>query len=561
MADSLLGDILNTVNQQFKEIEGAKELVQTIQAGRKQAQQQLETAVSNAGISDGRGGRDTAITVQAEEMAALNAQNQTRKAATAMGSNMDDASEILTQLSSEVRSSAVNAIDKAKIVDEKASVGLLDNPIKYIYNQITMDHSIEEANAAKNRFVTADAALTRVQNLTQELPKTAAAIAATRSAATVESKITAVQSAVDANVARIKIENADKDIAGIGQLQAMSAQQIQALGTAYSAKNAAEHLAISKATLKLHQDEADRRTKEWNEKMEKKALDEQETKDLAGYVSNGLAQMGYKELATAPHSKIIQLLKLKDPIYMDALKIGMTAATTGKPGLSDDPAQVARVIVQHKVPLDPSQEKIKEIYKQAISDAANPAMAVKAGVDVSKMDQVTKYAGKLVSEKAAHQHGNIDHRDQSNIYAPPPIEAVVAIPAVANSNWYKEVLSSQVAGIKETNPELLIALTSDAVKAKKISYKDASQGLHVFFTASAGLNNVTRNYKGLGLPQQTAFNVSLDNSFGFKTKRNLMNPVDVDTALNTKLQSMAPKLSPYPLWNRDNDQFNGPGNK
>lgn len=534
----LLDAILGGVKNRMKQLDDTITATRDLQAVQKVEAAKMVEETAKAGINEG-GEIKTPAMIQAEELSRMQAQQQVLKVATAMGTNVADSGEILTTLAAEAKRAAINSMAATRELNYLSNTSLFSDPLGWMKAQLVLPEVQAGAEAAAAHSKNVQDNLANLQRLTQELPKTTAAVAQTVNNATITSKLEAVQARINLAVSEQKIRNAGADIQGLQVLDKLSGDQISALGTAFSAKTQDEHLKQQKAEFAMRQKEFELRMREAQARVDEKKASQEELEQYAGYVRTGLSQLGYEGATALPTSKIITLLNSKNPLYRDALNAGMMSEATGKPVVSEDASKVAEILIRDRVPLNANQEKIKELYKTTLSQVMDPKMAAQIGVDVSKVDQVSSAVGRKVMADSVKQHAGINYKDQTNIYSAPPLDAIAAVPAVASDKWYASVIAPQTANIKEVNPDLIKQLTIAAIDKGTVNYNEAVKGMHILYSAAVGLNNTTRNYAGLGLPRQTAFNALMDDPLVGKRTLNLMDLKAIDTDLQKSFASRA----------------------
>lgn len=485
--------------------------------------------------------RDAAgVVIKARELADVKAQADTLKMATALGTNPDASTEIMTQLATAWRVNTVDAEKKRAVVAEKMATKFLEDPIKYIKDNITLESSAAEADYATRHVAAIGNELQQAQSLTQNFAVTSNALKQSKSAVTVQAALEEASAKVDGELARTKVQNAGINIAGIQALDQMTIQQINMLGTGVSAQNQAEQLKMARANFGLQKQSLELAMQDRLDRLQQRKLSEQEQEDMAGMVRAGASALGFSDAVAIPTTKVMQLLKY-EPTYTEYLRAGMRSVGRPAPVISDNAGSVAKLVVQSSVPLQPAQEGIREFLKEEWSAAATGTVMItpdgkKHPYDNTKVDQVTGAVTLSANMKALGQLNNIKD-EKSNIYRPPSLPDVLAIPGIAASPLAQKVFlpQNQAGGLKEFNPEQIISLTVKAVKDGTVSYNDAREGLQGMFKAVPISNNRNRNYVGLGLPPQVGYRTQVENGLGFLRSVDLSTPQDIDTILNSRL--------------------------
>lgn len=537
--NDLVNEVINSANTQINQEQEAKDAISALLQKRQQAQQDQEVQASKEGIMLGNGEVITPETQQVKDLATLKQQSQVNEVATHLGSNPDDAASILTGLADEWKNATVRSVKSAKMVSDKESSKFFDSPLQFVYDRLTLPFAKEQADADTAYRNNVSTSLQQAQQLTQELPKTMAAIAQTETSATAQSKLEAVQARIQSNIDSLKIKNASTDIDGLKTLVQMGQDQLNSVIQKFSAYNQSQHLQLAQASFALEKQKTEAMLAEHEQKMADKTATEQESKDFADYAKKGASILGFDNVAQLPHNRIIQLYNAKDPMIHKMINVGiMSTLNGGKPTISDNPGEVAGTLALTNAPLAPIQENIKKFFKSVWGDAANPNNATKNKIsDVSKMDQVSAAAGRLATQGAQTQLGNIKTGDNTNIYAPPPLPNIVGLKAVQDTSLYQTVLKDQIAagGLKEFQPDQIISMAVSGFKTGKYDYKTMSKDLLSIFGGVAAYNNTLHNYTGFGLPAQTTYNTEVGDNFGYASIKNLANSKDLDNVLNNKL--------------------------
>ena len=532
MANDLLQDLLRAVGLKNEELVKTSETLKSVfgvqvQEQRVQAEQQA--------IAD-----EKSIEVaKAKETAALQAQNNARSVAASLGTNMDESSQVLTSLATDYRSAAVDAAAKNKELSRAVSSKFLDDPIQFIKDQIFLESTETEAKVATQRASSAAATLSNLQSLTQGAAVSQNAIAATRTDASVQASMEGLAAESGAKAAAQRIQNAGINFNGIQKLQELSLQEINLRSTAYSAARQEDQFKLAQENAAFQRENQALLRQERLDRLEQKQADRAEEEDLANLVRAGAAVFGYKDVNAFPTSKILQLLKLKDPKVSQYLTAGMKTTAIGYPVVSENVGEAAHLVATTGAPLRPEQDNLKRFLQSMWQEGitANPG---------AKQEFIVSQVSKFASSTAAMQGKNIKPGDASNIYAPPALPTVLGIPAITSSPLYQGVFKEQMQTgvLKEFNPDQLIEMTVAGIKAGKVSINDASEGLQGIFNGAKEVNNRSMNYPGFGLPLQKGYNTTVTSGLGFSRAYDLTQKQAIDQILNSKLSKFQQAARP-----------------
>lgn len=539
MADDAMIQLMDSVVSSNKEFENNYVDVRNSILQRQRDSQDLADQTGKAGIIASDGTIETPLVAAARQLSGLKAQQDARQVATALGTNPDESNYILTKLAAQWKDSAADAYKKTSDYEAKQSVKFSDNPAQWVLNQFTAGDDERAASIAVSKYNLANDQLAKAQAQTQQLQITSNSIAENRTAATVQSTLEAVQARINSNVSKVKIDNAGVNITGIQIVERMTQDQINNISTLQGALNQQGHLDVAiahanevkKNTELLYEDRLD--------KLEQRKLNEKDALAMTESFRAGASALGFTNLSALPTNKLLSMRSVDPELFKQFFITGLTSTAVGIPVISDNPADVAKIVGLMKAPLQPAQKEIANLFRETWSYAANPENVLQTKIDPTKVDQVSGYAGRLAKTKATDQMNYIKPGDATNIYSPPNLNIITSQDAIKNSELYKKVLAVQIqaGGLSEINPKQLIGLTSNAISAGTIPYNTAVTDLQALFGAARSLNNVNKNYAGLGLPQQIGFKTKLVNTFGFMTDVDLANRQDVDRVLQTELNA------------------------
>ena len=498
---------------------------------------QQEELAKNVIVQQKIAGENAAIVQDAKLIAEQKAERDALAAATKLGTNPDDAAEVMSGLSKEWKDATEHSQKAFTELQKAAEVKFLDDPVGFVTAQFKMEYLAKDADVAKARQEQIQNTIRFANEATQQAVVTANALKQTKSEAVLQASSMEATAKLAANLDVQRIQNSGINLAGMEALGKMDMAQINNLSTAFSVRNQAEQLAMSRQQLAMSRENMQLAIEERKERMAQKAETKEEMDGLANIVRVGAAAMGFENVAAFPSSKIIQLLNLKDPKINDFLSAGMQTQVAGVPIVSDNAGTAARSIMQHSAPLRPEQATLKTFFADVWAKASSPEGGIAGKYDNTKLDQVTRGAQTYAVIAARDQQADIKTGDNTNIYSPPPLTTILSVPAIANSKYYKQVFAQhmQAGGLNEFNPEQVTAMTVKAIKSGAITYNEGAVGLQALFGTARAVNNVTRNYSGFGLPPQMGYRTKLPNGLGFPRAYDLTTEQDVNQLLGSRL--------------------------
>lgn len=465
----------------------------------------------------------------------LRAQQNSRNAATSLGTNMDLASSVINSLGSRMVDEYTKADINLQAIHNKESTGFLDSPLQYIANQFTLPQDREEYNYHAQRFNLAEQALASLNSATQSTTLTQNAIAEIKTAASLEAA-TQVTKAKSAQLAdEVKQQNLLYNIQGLKIVQDINQQGVDLLFKTQSALVSQENLDIARQhleeTRKVHMLQLEER----QDKIDKNKADLAEVQELGKTINDGRFSLG---LAPIPTGRAIQLMKMGGDIGNQIkyqYSIGALQQSVGKPIIAEEPGMAAKVVTETQAPLSPAMDPIRKLLTSVYSDAATGKLDKK--IDIKNEGQVIGATNSTIKTVVSNMAANIKTGDTTNIYAAPDLASVSTSQAVQDSVLYQKVFQpALVAGnLTESNPDLLISLATNATQKGIISYEEAVQGITNYYKQVTLLNNTTKDYSRVGITPQTTFNTKIQDPTGLMTKYDLTNPTMVSNLIAKKL--------------------------
>lgn len=507
----------------------------------KSANEDRITAVQKKAASD-------TIVMQQIELGQLTAQQNTREAATALGTNMDDLGQIVTTLGADMKNSYAKARAALQRVNELRSADFIGNPLGYFSAQFALPSAINAYNSAAEEFNLAYATNQGLQSATQSIATTQAAIAETKSAATIQAKADAIAAAAADASSAIKIENLKYNILGIQAVQEMTGAALERNFRAYNAIESAEGRALQRKQLELSEKSLQLSIDERTERLQQNKLAREEEAELAATVNMGRAAVNLPPL---PQTKVLQLMKMGGDFgaqMRDFYSIGARTSSIGEPVIAPSPAEAGKTILQTKAPLVGSVKPVKELVTSAYGLAKSGQLAQQNAdfrlLDTKNEPAVLDAANKVIQSQVSSMAKQIKPGDATNIYAGAPLPELINLRAMQEQPFVVKVLAPQVeAGMIENDPSKVMAIALAAAQKNEITYKEAVAGVTALYKAAVAQNNETKQYSRFGIPRQTSYPARIVppgfEQYGvpYKETFDLTNETDVGTFMNKALST------------------------
>lgn len=462
----------------------------------------------------------------------LNTQNARVKAANSLGTNINDVSNIITNLSEDYKANSLQLLQaQADVSDLEANNNLFTNPLGFFKDLLIGDTIRGKRDALAQQVDQEAKTIQNLNALTQ---------------ATVQT-----QNAITETLSETSIKNA-------AELQRISAQNMAAESRTNAAKYGAasvEALAQAGSAAFSRNMQAFNAVQE-NERMNMARAEHAQrikaTQDADAEIQDTLDNINaYEKQYGRPLTSKLMLKKYFGSQgelgnYLRVADLGGFKLRQGSNigVLGTTPADAYFTAKAFNLTLPDSYKPSGEILSQAfntLETARQAAQANPMGVDqatgLSKKDfekpETTKAAfNKIVSGLAAGYQARIES-GKGNPYEALPISSVLQSPApdaqaLAASKFAKTVLSNlQVANMEQPSPQMLMQTALSSVNNGDITLNEARDGITAYYQASVGLNNAVGGFAALNVPGMNSYNVKADDIVGGPTSKIATGPISM----------------------------------
>jgi hypothetical protein len=491
----------------------AKEVVDLIQQSRPRIDSNYSSQANIAtGMADSYAtlGESQATVVAQEGDAALAAQNETQRIAGAWGVKPGSDSDILFKLGQQFQQAeAKRAMHQAQI-EEKQSVGLIENPLQYLINQFTVNQDIANYNVADEDAKHAMAAMQQVNTGMQETAKTEAAIS---------SKVS-----IGANAAKVQIARTQADVAageaslkaiqyGTDRLNAemnMTTAQANMIYSDQAAQREAERLRIAHEELALHK----------KDRAEKKQMEDMSFEYYLDRVNKGRALRGLSPMDTKglDVKNLRMLILTKSPIGKE-FQVDFENGDKPAPILASTPFEAHQIDVHLGVNWTADQASIKAVFQKAqqnvdaILRSGQYDSLDEKGVVVRKpIDRADKtlpqalfnqQVAALVAED--QKDATRSSSDRENMFAVPSVGMILKTSKlVAENPVIKQVITPQVVAGNNLSVSDSIKQINAAVGNGAVKFDDAMVAMSYLVQQGQSMNLASKNLERFGIVAPSA---------------------------------------------------------
>ena len=493
-----LASIMQSASSAFSELQSGVEEIKSLSGQSIIVADALAQALADGTNAQG----ETALSLKTKELGELETQKNKSDFWAALGMDAEGNAKISNQLATSLQENIRQSTELAKSVREKESVGLLDNPLAYIWNQIVLP---DERNALAASLQEGDVLKTSLASVNQALQQTAqseALYTKTRTAASIDSKIAGIESDFQAKALKARYDALQMNAHNVETIMKAPMQVLDFQAKIVGLRNQEEHMALAREA-------ASRERVRFQEWLDDKKETEEAIVARTNYANATAKQLGLPEFKV----KDVELaMKGKGTPGMkeridEMATVGYINANSG--------AQGARYGTKFTEAMD-FATKVGVHVPVAVSDVTSQAYArVSKLIEEGKVAKNDKkaIAASLDAEVEKLSKGwlkQIDPKDKNNVYAAPDLTVMLQQEAVKASPLGQVLaVQAKAGGLKDTNPDVIMELGLAAVAAGKLSWQDYSEGVRLFYTAASQYNNQQHQLERFGILGQDSYNAKL----------------------------------------------------
>lgn len=531
MAEFDLGGLMKASGEQAALIANTQKQMSTMADQTAEAGDAMAAAV-RAGSVDKEG--NTVLSIQTAALGKLDAQKNRDAYRIAIGDDPTSAARLSLKLADNFAQAALAVQDQAKVVAEKQSVGLFDNPLQFLVNQITLPDENNKLAGLKTQEVAASFAAKEMQAMMSAQAKVESEYSKTLSEASIDSLASAAKNDLEAKAQQARISALASNAHMLQNVMSAGQTQLQNLNRVIEARNSAEHLAMARET---HSNELKKFATWEQDNKDKKEFEEQ----LVGFYNEGAKQAGRAPLGPAQ----IKTLRQIDPKqFQEFVELGYANTSTGMSVLGTSPARVVAFSNAAKIQLPPD---IQAVYDGAyVRVKSDPLLDKKDGAAVGAA------INKEVKRTATELQAIPDWTAASNPYVLATPKVLGTSPNVAKTALWQKILAPQVEqGLNTSDPNRIVSLGIEAVTRGDITPKELSDGLVRYYTTGMSANNAQRQFNKHALPEATQVKARLElpgaSPFGvLKAETDMTDSTSVNNYIAKRLVSL--KLAGSGMW-------------
>lgn len=478
--------------------------------------------VSKAAIAITEGAaQDASLVRTTEAMATADAARRTANFSTAIGTNPDAANyaleKLVTQANQSFEASRANA---ERINNALTPQNALKDPLQWVADVVMFDWNQMKQKSLDGQVASTVNQIQTLNNATQEHRQTMNAIA---QPVTTESALAAgrvAKAEIDMKVGQLQLDALRTNAEGVTKVAALKNsnmdialrardQQLQEQQIAIARQNAA--LTAQSISLQI-EDRKDARQL----KQEQLAT---RTNMLAAVNAGREINGGLPAFRTFEEMQATMELDPKQKEFiLSQYNAGMTAAQTGAATIGKDPYSTIKYLAGTNAQISDGRSKVigfLDKVKGAV--AADPKLVgtIKKESDLSAAinNSALSAANSMLKNVAS---------GTNNIYAPPPLDAMLQDPEFSKTYTAQKVMAPLAAGgTTNTDMKGIVGMVIEAARKGTIPQAQADSEIGFLANKVMGYNNELYRYNATaGLPNMKSVNVPMDDNSSFQNATN-----------------------------------------
>jgi hypothetical protein len=412
--------------------------------------------------------QDRALVTATEKAADLKAEQYRIQVANKAGVDPTQASDFLLDTVGKFTQAAKKVQERQAIVTEKQDSSLLDNPVKWIFDGLTLGsakkelkESIAETNVYGQQIAQISSIVGQASNISLQIKEstTAASADAASRIASNEALVNAQKTAFDG--IRYNTEALNVSMGMTKDRLAIQYNVKQAKQQEEAQRIVLERFAQDKMEFDVRKSERDAAVKA---KEEGKSLDQYQIE----MINTGRAARGLPPLTENGVKSQLQIFRAggkgSEELHMD-YQNGERTAVTGNTFIGASPSESVNNIKNHQFNFPPGVERTLKILKDA-DDALQLDPKMQGVKDQKLRDQ---YIDRFVQERV-RQMATAPNKTPDNIFYTGDLSNYFAVPSVKELKVVQKFLEpASKAGVKLDNPSDVFTLAASAVKKGQIS--------------------------------------------------------------------------------------------
>lgn len=413
-------------------------------------------------VSDSKG--VTPLEAKTKGLADLEALNRTQEIGKALGLNPDLAADMQVQLATRRTEALKQTLAQQDKVAGMQSVGLFDDPLQFLVNQVMIPDEINKLNASKSIVDMASQQIDQIAADTTAAAQTSKLIASHTTQALVDDQIAAVEADIRGKKLAIGVQGGLALSHAVKDLNSLQSDQLNIRHSMLQAQNSAE-------SLQMQREARVQSTQLHNLQLQKYEDENQRQAHIEKTINEARMREGKPTVSKEMFKNIWGTNTAVGKELLGDYERG-AAYIQGMPVTAAETISGRNAVIATLPPSDKYTDASKTLAT-AQSQAVAEAMEKFKG---QKPEVIDAEAAKIFQTKMVNWQRKVDPKDQTNPFSVLPTGALDSSAAIASNKAWQLYRGTNTDNKPfDTNDFLWNAVAN--VKAGKLDYKDAVSAL------------------------------------------------------------------------------------
>jgi hypothetical protein len=403
-----------------------------------------------------------------------------------------------------------NAMAKFAVVKDKQSLNFFTNPLAYVSAQMTLPADIAEYQKYKGQFEGAETAHNETLSAVTATGQMNKTIEQQTSVALQDAKNRQLLAKSSADQAALLLKSGALNLDGIKVLSSLTAEDLSSANHSIQTTLSLAHYELSLRSADSMEAVRKINAEMLSERLEQKQTTAAEQQKTLEWYNTGARKFGAPE--QNDYKVVYTLLKSNQPQAVNFVGYGQQSEVSGTQfgiPLAATPAQVISTLMKSRANpvVGDENSPARFLADQFNTVSKNPAW------QAQKPEGKEAILNDAIRIEAVKQQAGIS-MEKPNMYKAPSISAIAAaIPPEALGNRFIQEsiipLGVGAGNNQPTNPDLILGAAKAVLEKDPSRFNEVKQGIAQFFRAAVKVNNASKDYAGMVLPQQMTYNARL----------------------------------------------------
>lgn len=497
-------------------------------------QQKKALAQDTLDVSETAAPSALAVSAQASR-GALQAQDNAIAARQALGNDISDPNSLMAILVQDFRETTLAAREQYQSIADKKQVGLFDDPLQYLVNQVLLPDEINAFNATAQKAEFAKTKIAELQSLTTASAQAQQATAQKLTESSIKDQMQVDAAAMAVQINQLRMASLGYDEAAIKATRQANADMMQ--------------VEMQKLSMYYQAQNESRAAGQYNWLMGERAQQATADANEEAIINAGAAQLGMPRMTMEQIAKTVKFGNAREKLMISTLREqGLKFAQAKSmnpdaptPSIGDSPGEAWLITELTGGLRDATHAPAKTFLDEVSKEAASRLQgSTKKGAERLKevsetMDEILYGPADAKTGKRNARQGKMwrlasNVESEGNPLKAAPLDQLITLDSVKANPLFESVIApAVVAGVKQSDVKTIFSLAVEAQAREGFSDNQLAKGISDLYKSATAYNYSHRGMSKVGLPYYPSYVAEVPSSSQFATKEywNFADPASV----------------------------------